>query len=107
MKRKSLSQTLIDTAKDLGFSKTTIDQLESLGIPEANELSPKKIKKIRQKINVSQSVFAAFLNVTISTVHKWERGSAQPRGSALRLLSIIDSKGIDVLLPHSTKRIPS
>ncbi len=97
MKKKSLSQALLETAKDLGFSKTTIDQLESLGIPEADDLSPKEIKKIRQKINVSQSVFAAFMNVTSSTVHKWEQGSARPQKSALRLLSIINSKGVDVL----------
>ena len=100
MKRKSLSQTLIDTAKDLGFPKTTIDKLESLGIPEAADFSPKEIKKIRQRINVSQSVFAALMNVTTSTVHKWEQGSARPQNSALRLLSIIDTKGIEVLRPH-------
>ncbi len=97
MKQKSLSQALIETAKDFGFSKTTIDQLESLGIAKVSDLSPKEIKQIRQRMNVSQGVFAAFMNVATSTIHKWEQGSARPQRSALRLLSIIDSRGIEVL----------
>ncbi len=97
MKRQTLSETLIATAKDLGLSKITVENLEALGIPEVRELSAKDIKKIRQKINVSQGVFAALLNVTSSTVHKWEQGSTRPQTSALRLLEIISAKGIDVL----------
>ena len=100
MTRKSLSRTLIESAKAMKFPKATIDQLESLGIPDVEDLSPQQIKKIRIKINVSQGVFAAVLNVTTSTVHKWEKGSAKPQNSALRLLSIIEKKGIEILQDH-------
>ncbi len=97
MKKKSLSITLLDSAKALGFPKTTVDQLEELGIPEVNKMKSKEIKNLRIKINVSQGVFAAILNVSPSTVHKWEQGSAKPQNSALRLLSILDSKGLEIL----------
>ena len=97
MKHQTLSKTLIATAKDLGFPKITVEKLEALGIPEVKDLSARDIKKIRQKINVSQGVFAALLNVTSSTIHKWEQGTSRPQTSALRLLDIISAKGISVL----------
>ena len=59
--------------------------------------SPKQIKQIRDKVRVSQGVFAALLNVNPSTVQKWEQGKVKPQSAALRLLNIIDAKGIDVL----------
>jgi putative transcriptional regulator len=97
MKRKTLSQTIITAAKELGLSKATVAELEKLDIPEARMLSPKQIKQIRNKVRVSQGVFAALLNVNPSTVQKWEQGKVKPQSAALRLLNIIDTKGIDVL----------
>jgi putative transcriptional regulator len=97
MKRITLSQTLINAAKELGFSKATVAELEHLDIPEAKMFSPKQIKQIRDKVRVSQGVFAALLNVNPSTVQKWEQGKVKPQNAALRLLNIIDAKGIDVL----------
>jgi putative transcriptional regulator len=97
MKRKSLSQTLISAAKELGFTKATVAELERLDIPEAKSLSPKQIKQLRGRVRVSQGVFAALLNVNPSTVQKWEQGKVKPQNAALRLLNIIDARGIDVL----------
>ena len=97
MKRKSLSQTLIDAAKDLGFSKATVAQLEELDIPPVKDLTARQIRELRNRVRVSQGVFAALLNVNPSTVQKWEQGKVKPQNAALRLLNIIDSKGIDVL----------
>jgi putative transcriptional regulator len=95
--KKSLSQTLIDAAIDLGFGKATVAKLSELGIPQVKDLSPKQIKAIRSRIKVSQGVFAALLNVNPSTVQKWEQGVVKPQNTALRLLNVIDSKGIDIL----------
>ena len=97
MKRKTLSQTLIDAAKDLGFAKVTVAKLEELDIPEARTFSPKEIRQIREKVKASQGVFAAILNVNPSTIQKWEQGKVRPQNAALRLLSIIDARGVDVL----------
>lgn len=97
MKRKSLSRTLIKAAKDFGFGKATVASLEELDIPAVKAFSPREIKQLRNRARVSQGVFAALLNVNPSTVQKWEQGTVRPQSAALRLLSIIDSKGIDVL----------
>jgi len=57
------------------------------------EYRAEEIKKIREKGDYSQSVFAIILNVSVRTVQSWESGVRVPSHSALRLLEIID-KGI-------------
>ncbi len=97
MTKKSLSQTLLEAAKELGFPKATVAQLEELDIPAVKSLSARQIRDLRNRVRVSQGVFAALLNVNPSTVQKWEQGKVKPQNAALRLLNIIDSKGIDIL----------
>ena len=55
-------------------------------------LSPERIRSIRQRLNVSQPVFADLLYVTKNTAAKWEQGSRKPSGSALRLLEIAEKR---------------
>ena len=57
------------------------------------EYAAEQIKKIREKGDYSQGVFAVILNVSKRTVQSWESGVRSPSHSALRLLEIID-KGI-------------
>jgi putative transcriptional regulator len=57
-------------------------------------LSPAAIRKIRTKASLSQSVFAAHLNVTTGVVSKWERGEKQPSGPAAKLLSLAAKNGV-------------
>ena len=37
------------------------------------------------------------LNTSQYIVQKWEQGQKQPKGSSLKLLNIVDQKGLDVL----------
>jgi putative transcriptional regulator len=60
-------------------------------------LKPTQIKRIRQSAHVSQPVFAKYLNTSESTVQKWEAGSKQPSGMALKLLSVVQKHGLEVL----------
>jgi len=49
---------------------------------------------------MSQAVFASFLNVSVSTVQKWESPTAgkRPSGAAAKLLQLVETKGIEVLI---------
>jgi hypothetical protein len=42
-------------------------------------------------------VFAAVLNTSVSTVQKWEIGEKRPSGPSLKLLNVIERKGIKAL----------
>lgn len=54
--------------------------------------TPKRIRLLRLRLNVSQPVFAALLYVTKGTAAKWEQGLRKPSGSALRLLEIAEKQ---------------
>lgn len=53
------------------------------------KLTGAEIADLRGKINVSQAVFALYLNVSVKTVQAWEQGAGKPSGAALKLLSIV------------------
>jgi putative transcriptional regulator len=46
---------------------------------------------------MSQAVFAAVLNTSVSTVQKWEIGEKRPSGPSLKLLDVIQRKGIEAV----------
>ena len=71
------------------------DALCNLDVPV---IGSRKIKAIRKQAHVSQAVFAAILNTSVSTVQKWEIGEKKPSGPSLKLLSLIDRKGLESVL---------
>jgi len=52
------------------------------------EMTANEIVKIRSQFNVSQAVFARYLNISTKTVQSWEQGLGKPNGASLKLLSI-------------------
>jgi putative transcriptional regulator len=60
-------------------------------------LAPDEIRQIRQREHISQPVFARYLNVSKNLVSDWERGVRRPGGPALRLLTVIQKKGLQAI----------
>jgi putative transcriptional regulator len=60
-------------------------------------IAPAEIKQLRERNKVSQPVFARYLNTSESTVEKWETGAKKPSGAALKLLSIVQKHGLQIL----------
>ena len=56
--------------------------------PRVKPISSTQVRAIRKKLNVSQPVFAAMMNIPSVTEASWERGRRKPTGAALRLLDI-------------------
>ena len=54
----------------------------------APSLSAGDIGAIRERLRVSQPVFASLLNVPLATARSWEQGTRSPSGAALRLLEL-------------------
>ena len=55
------------------------------------------IKGLRSKIGLSQSQFAALLQVNVGTLRNWERGLREPSGPAKALLMAISRDPTHVL----------
>lgn len=82
---------------DSELEQTTIRMLGREALPKVQQLSPGEIAKVRERAGVSQAVMAGYLNVAVSTVSQWERGERRPTGTALKLLHVVKSKGLEVL----------
>jgi len=59
--------------------------------------TPIEIKRLRVQLKVSQPVFARYLNTSESTVEKWETGAKKPSGMALKLLTVVQKHGLQIL----------
>lgn len=91
-----------DTAKGLHdagvMDKQTMREFDELCLPKVTQLDAADIKAIREQARVSQTVFAAYLNTSPSTVRQWEQGGKKPRGTSLKLLNLVARKGLEVLV---------
>lgn len=79
------------------INKKTMRDFDVACLADLPEIRPEAIRALREKEGVSQPVFAAYLNVTRNLVSDWERGVRKPGGTALRLLSIVEKRGLDSL----------
>lgn len=79
------------------MNDVTLREFDALCLPPVKEYTSVQIKRLRTKSKVSQGVFAAYLNTSLSTVQKWERGAKKPNGPSLKLLNLVDRKGLEVL----------
>ncbi len=57
-------------------------------------LTPDQIRSIRLREGASQAVFARYLNVSPNLVSQWERGEKHPQGPSLKMLSLVERKGL-------------
>lgn len=75
----------------------TMREFDALCLPEVPQYSAEDVKRIRKANRASQAVFAAYLNVSKATITAWEQGLKEPSSMGLKLLNIVDRKGISAL----------
>ena len=63
--------------------------LKSVEIPDPPHFSPKAIHKLRDRLALSQGLFAKLLGVSRKLVEAWEAGTRKPSPMACRLLDAI------------------
>lgn len=101
VKSSRILETVHMTAKGLHkiglIDKKNMKKFDLLCLKEVPDYSPSKIKFLRKKYHISQAVLAAVINTSPSTVRKWEIGDKHPSGPCLKLLNILDKKGLNVL----------
>lgn len=101
-KYKSEAFEAIHSAVDGMYRAGTIDKetmrsfdASCLAVPDT--LAPEQIRRIRESQQVSQPIFARYLNTSESTVEKWETGAKKPSGMAIKLLMIVEKHGLRML----------
>jgi len=58
---------------------------------------PVDVKRIRNRLNVSQSQFSLMIGVSKATLQNWEQGRREPEGPAKALLRVVDKRPDAVL----------
>ena len=91
--KSAILEAVRQTAKGLHkagvMDQVTLREFDRLCLPPVEPLDPGQIKQIREAARLSQAVFAALLNTSLSTVQKWEIGQKKPTGTALKLLHLV------------------
>ena len=87
-----LEEALAYERGELAGAKVTRATLasQSAEIAPAPAYQSDRIVALRENLRLSQPVFAAALNVSPETVKKWEQGTREPDGAALRLLELAE-----------------
>jgi putative transcriptional regulator len=86
------------TMDDASYRKITMRDIRKAEAATLAPLTGEEIRALREQSNMSQSVFAKYLNLTVGYVSQLERGAKHPTGPALALLNVIRRKGIEAIL---------
>jgi putative transcriptional regulator len=77
------------------IDKRTMRRFDESCLTPVHKFTANEIRALREREQVSQAVFANHLNVTKESVSQWERGQKHPAGASLKLLSLVEKKGLD------------
>ena len=90
----AVHESMEDLLEVGAIDKQTMRRFDEMCLTKVRDMAPAEIAALRERENMSQPVFARHLNVTKSLVSQWERGEKKPRGASLKLLALIEKKGI-------------
>lgn len=91
---------ILSGALDEAINDTKTNELKrntrSIDIEPVTIYNSQQIKNIRNKIGLTQNLFAKYLGVSAKTVEAWEAGRNKPSGPSNRLLWLLDMGKITI-----------
>ena len=97
--RTPLLGAIYEAADDLArlglIEKRTMSRYKALCLAPVEPFDAETIRLLRKQQRLSQTVLAAVLNTSPSTIRKWEAGEKRPSGPSLKLLNLLARKGLD------------
>jgi putative transcriptional regulator len=100
--KSEILRAVHETAEDfhrLGFiDKRKMRKFDLICAQPIPVYAPEQIRAIRDSYKLSQTVLASVLNTSVSTVRQWESGDKRPSGSSLKLLNLLERKGLEAIL---------
>ena len=90
----AIHETAVGMHKAGVIDKQTLREFDEGCLTPILDFSPEEIRALREREEVSQTVFARYIGVTKDSISQWERGEKRPAGPSLKLLSLIERKGL-------------
>lgn len=87
MTKRDIGLEILEGIREIKAHKTGQNSLNTYELR-----LPAHPKEIRASLGLSQSEFAAMMNVSVRTIQDWEQERRQPRGPAIALLRIAEQK---------------
>ncbi len=107
MKRKAesykndIKAAIHQTASDLYeigmIDKQTMRHFDESCLTPVHKFTGEEIRALREREDVSQTVFAHYLNVSKNLISQWECGAKHPAGPSLKLLSLVEKNGLKAI----------
>ena len=94
---EAIHRTMSEMFEAGAIDKLTMREFDEACLTPVHEFTPDEIKSLRERSNVSQAIFANYLNVSKTSISMWERGAKRPSGPALKLLSLVAQKGLTAI----------
>jgi len=91
--------------ESLDFSKGDLKKVrrKKVTVSPIPKYSAKNIKQIRESLNLTQTVFAEALGVSVKTVEAWESGRNHPQGPASRVLQLLELDHSLLVIRHAKR----
>ena len=90
----AIHETVSDMLDAGVIDKQTMRHFDESCLTPVHGFTGEEIRALREREEVSQTVFAHYLNVTKDSVSQWERGQKKPAGASLKLLLLVERKGL-------------
>ncbi len=90
-KRRDLFAELdegIQALADERQGKRTL-RTHAIELKPAPEVSPRQLVELREELNLSRGLFAAYLRTNVRTLENWEQGRAKPNAQAALLIRLV------------------
>jgi putative transcriptional regulator len=95
--KAAIHQTANDLYESGMIDKQTMRRFDDSCLTPVHDFTAEEIRALREREEVSQTVFAHYLNVSKDAVSQWERGDKHPAGPSLKLLSLVEKKGLEAI----------
>jgi putative transcriptional regulator len=90
--KKELFEDLVESIQEAGKIKKGL-----LKPSRVFDYKAVDVKRVRNKLHVSQGQFALMIGVSKATLQNWEQGRRKPEGPAKALLRVVEKKPKAVL----------
>jgi len=90
--KKELFEDLVESIQEAGKIRKGM-----LKPSRVFKYKPVDVKRVRNKLHVSQGQFALMIGVSKATLQNWEQGRREPEGPAKALLRIVEKNPKAVL----------
>lgn len=55
----------------------------------APKMTPNELRRLREQLKISRTLFAAYLRTNVRTLENWEQGRAKPNAQAALLIKLV------------------